>query len=147
MADLVRMHVDGVMVEGNRPVVVLKEESGDRVLPILIGPAEAMAISLELEGQKPPRPLTHDLLCNILESLGVSIARVVVTQLVEDTYHAQITLLADGDDGEQQIDARPSDAIALALRAQSPIFATDDLLERVQQQRDGFVIDSPPTIH
>jgi bifunctional DNase/RNase len=117
------------------------------VLPILIGPAEAMAISLELEGQKPPRPLTHDLLCNILESLGVSIARVVVTQLVEDTYHAQITLLADGDDGEQQIDARPSDAIALALRAQSPIFATDDLLERVQQQRDGFVIDSPPTIH
>jgi bifunctional DNase/RNase len=147
VADLIRMHVDGVMVEGNRPVVVLKEESGDRVLPILIGPAEAMAISLELEGQKPPRPLTHDLLCNILETLGVSISRVVVTQLVEDTYHAQITLIADGEDGEQQIDARPSDAIALALRAQSPIFATDDLLERVQHQRDGFVIDSPPTIH
>jgi len=128
-------------------VVNLKEESGDRVLPILIGPAEAMAISLEVEGQKPPRPLTHDLLCGILDTLGVNVVRVVVTQLVDDTYHAQITLLADGEDSEREIDARPSDAIAIALRAQSPIFATDDLLERVQHQRDGFVVDTPPTIH
>jgi len=147
VADLIRMTVDGVMVEGNRPVVLLKEDSGDRVLPIVIGPAEAMAISMELRGEKPPRPLTHDLMCNILEMLGVTVKHIVVTELVQDTYHAQIVLSADHANGQREVDARPSDAIALALRTDSPIFATNELLDRVRQQRDTFIVDSPPTVH
>jgi len=141
------MTVDGVMVEGNRPVVLLKEDSGDRVLPIVIGPAEAMAISMELQGEKPPRPLTHDLMRNMLAMLGVTVDRIVVAELVQDTYHAQIVLTTDHGDGQREIDARPSDAIALALRTDSPIFTTDELLDRVQQQRDTFIVDSPPTVH
>lgn len=147
MADLIRMTVDGVTVEGNRPVVLLKEDSGDRVLPIVIGPAEAMAISMELQGEKPPRPLTHDLMCNILEMLGVTVDRIVVTELVQDTYHAQIIFRTDHEHGQREVDARPSDAIALALRTDSPIFATNELLDRVRQQRDTFVVDTPPTVH
>jgi bifunctional DNase/RNase len=147
VAGLIRMKVDGVVVEGNRPVVVLKEEEGDRMLPIVIGPAEAMAISIELQGDKPARPLTHDLIRDILQTLGVSVVRIVVTQLIEDTYHAHIALLVDGSDDHQDVDARPSDAIAVALRTKSPIFATDELLDQVQEQRDTFIVDTPPTIH
>jgi bifunctional DNase/RNase len=147
VADLIRMVVNGVIVEGNRPVVLLQEEAGDRVLPIVIGPAEAMAISLQLQGEKPPRPLTHDLMRNMLATLKVTVGRVVIVSLVEDTYHALITMNAAEGDHQHEIDARPSDAIALALRAEAPIYVRDDLLDQVQEQRQGFVIDTPPTIH
>jgi bifunctional DNase/RNase len=141
------MIVNGVVVENNRPVVLLQEESGDRVLPIVIGPAEAMAISLQLQGETPPRPLTHDLMRDMLDTLSVKVGRVVIVSLVEDTYHARIALAAANGEGEHEIDARPSDAIALALRTNAPIYARDDLLDQVQQQREGFVMDTPPTIH
>ncbi len=111
----------------NRPVVVLREPKSNRVLPIWIGQAEAWAIALELRGEKPPRPMTHDLMRNMLGELGIQVSRIVIHDLVEGTYYASIYLEHDGKSHE--IDSRPSDALALALRAGAPIFITGNVVE------------------
>jgi uncharacterized protein len=110
------------------PVVVLREDGGERTLPIWIGAPEANAIAMELKGEKPARPMTHDLLKQLLLGLGGQLQRVTITQLRENTYLAE--LLVHRGDQLFEIDARPSDSIALALRTQAPIFANEELLDR-----------------
>ncbi len=111
----------------NTPVVILQEKAGERVLPIWIGPAEASAIAMELAGVKFSRPLTHDLVKQIVVGLGADLQRVVISQVKENTYYAELHL--HRDDHVIQIDARPSDSIAVALRLKAPIFTQEGLLE------------------
>jgi bifunctional DNase/RNase len=109
-------------------VVILKERDAERYLPIWIGPAEADAIAVRLQDVQVPRPLTHDLLRSVIDSLGAQVQSVVVSDLSNDTYYARIVLDVNGRSVE--IDARPSDAIALAVRARVPIFAAESVLDR-----------------
>jgi len=109
-------------------VVILKEAVAERYLPIWIGPAEADAIAVQLQGIAVPRPLTHDLLQSVIASLGARVVRILVNDLKNDTFFAKITLAVDG--GEMEIDSRPSDAIALAVRVKVPIFAEDAVLDK-----------------
>jgi bifunctional DNase/RNase len=118
----------GLDKASNTPVVILQELDGDRVLPIWIGPGEASAIAMELAGMKFSRPLTHDLFTAMLQGLGTELQRVLITKVVDNTYHAELILRRDGE--VVSIDARPSDSIAIALRAKAPIYAHDDLLEQ-----------------
>lgn len=112
----------------NSPVVILQEKDGERVLPIWIGPAEASAIAMHLAGVKFARPLTHDLIRQVIVGLGADLRRVMITQVKDNTYFAELFL--HRDDHVIQIDARPSDSIAVALRLNAPIFTNDALLER-----------------
>jgi bifunctional DNase/RNase len=125
---MIEMELAGVRVElpTNQPIVLLKEREGERYLPIWIGAAEAAAIALALQGVVTPRPMTHDLMKNILEDLGVTVHRMVVTELREGTFFAQLDLSRNGDSYE--VSSRPSDAIALAVRMTVPIFAHEDVL-------------------
>ena len=111
----------------NAPVVVLQEREGPRVLPIWIGPAEASAIAMELAGVKFSRPLTHDLLKQVILGLGGELKRVLITAVKENTYYAELQIHRNGD--WVQLDARPSDSIAIALRLKAPIFTHPDLLD------------------
>ena len=111
----------------NMPVVILQEIEGERVLPIWIGPAEASAIAMELAGVKFSRPLTHDLVKQIVVGLGATLSQVVISRVEENTYYAELHL--HRDDHVVQVDARPSDSIAVALRLQAPIFTDESLLE------------------
>jgi bifunctional DNase/RNase len=112
----------------NSPVVILREKDGQRVLPIWIGPAEASAIAMELQGLKPPRPMTHDLLKTVIQGLGATVQRIRISAIKEKTYFAELWLARE--DHVFQLDARPSDSIALALRTHAPIFTESDLLEQ-----------------
>lgn len=111
----------------NTPVVILQEREGERVLPIWIGPAEASAIAMELAGVKFSRPLTHDLLKQVIVGLGADLRKVIITQVKDNTYFAELHIYRG--DAVIQIDARPSDSIAVALRLKAPIFTNDTLLE------------------
>ena len=111
-------------------MVVLQEEGGTRVLPIWIGPAEASAIAMELGGVKFARPLTHDLLKQVIVGLGGELRKVVITAVRDSTYFAELHIHRDGHD-VFQVDARPSDSIALALRLRAPIYAAAPLLDLV----------------
>ena len=123
------MELLGVRLElpANAPVVLLREQSGDRVLPIYIGPEEAKAIAMALEGVTPPRPLTHDLLRDLLLSLSATLVSVTVTELRDRTFYAELEIRQDGR--SVRVSSRPSDAIALAVRVQAPIFAAEDVLD------------------
>ncbi|HEY7130846.1 MAG TPA: bifunctional nuclease family protein [Candidatus Limnocylindrales bacterium] len=127
---LVEMVVESVRVHmlSSRHVVILKETDHDRYLPIWIGPWEASAIAMKLQGLTADRPLTHDLFASALESLGVRVDRVVISTLAEETYHARLLLERDGTIFE--IDSRPSDALALAVRTGGRIFASETVLEQ-----------------
>ena len=118
----------GVDRATNSPVVILRERDGARVLPIWIGPAEASAIAMELQGVKFQRPLTHDLLNNVITSLGARVESVVVNDLSNDTFFARIILDVNGQ--SMEIDSRPSDALALAVRVKVPIFADEAVLDK-----------------
>ncbi len=109
-------------------VVMLKEKEAERYLPIFIGPAEANAIAIKLRGEDLPRPLTHDLLRNIIEMLGASVNSIRISDLMNDTFYAKIIL--NVGDGQMEIDARPSDALALAVRVEVPIYAEESVLEK-----------------
>lgn len=111
----------------NTPVVILQELDGDRVLPIWIGPAEASAIAMHLADMESPRPLTHDLICKVLNSLGGAVKKVIITRVQKSTYYAELVVDQDGE--VITVDARPSDSIAVALRVDARILADDDLLE------------------
>ena len=127
---LTEMVVESVRVHmlSSQHVVILKEAERDRYLPIWIGPWEANAIAMKLQGVSPERPLTHDLFAQTLEQLGVAVQRVVISDLADETYRARLVLELDGE--IREIDARPSDSIALAVRASVPIYATDAVLDR-----------------
>jgi bifunctional DNase/RNase len=138
---LVEMVVESVRVHmlSSRHVVILKETEHDRYLPIWIGPWEASAIAMKLQGLSADRPLTHDLFATALESLGVRVDRVVISTLAEETYHARLHLERDGATFE--IDSRPSDALALAVRTGGRIYASEAVLELAALGGDGSGVD------
>jgi bifunctional DNase/RNase len=112
---------------GKQPIVLLKTAEGNKFLPIWIGHPEAAAILMKLQGASTPRPMTHDLFTEMLEKLEARVTRIAVTELRENTFYATVTVAVDGS--EIEIDSRPSDAIALAVRADAPIFADDSVIE------------------
>src|SRR5437762_7559897 len=120
---------------GKQPIVLLKTADGNKFLPIWIGHPEAAAILMKLQSQAPPRPMTHDLVTDMLDQLGAQVIRITVTELRENTFYAQITVQQDGS--EIEIDSRPSDAIALAIRSDAPIFAADALIEAPAIEVEG----------
>src|SRR5215213_1564680 len=136
MAGLVEMQIESVRVHmlSNRHVVILKDPAGDRYLPIWIGAWEASAIAMRLQGLQAERPLTHDLFAAALERLGVRVDRVVISELAEETYHARIHLERDGV--EVEVDARPSDALALAVRTDVRIYAAEEVLAQAALTAD-----------
>jgi len=115
-------------------VVILRVKESNRFLPIWIGPSEADSIALKLQDVSVPRPLTHDLMQSLVDSLGASVARIVVSDLNEDTFYAKIVLTCD--DVTLEVDARPSDAIALAVRTSAPIFAEGKVLDKAGVEMD-----------
>ena len=127
---MVEMELYGIRIDdkNREQLIILREKNGNRVLPIVIGANEADAIKLKVSGIRLPRPLTHDLLCNIIRELGASLKSIVVHKLSQGTFFAKLTIEM-GDGQQKEVDARPSDAIALALRAGAPIFVEEILLE------------------
>ena len=120
---------------GKQPIVLLKTADGNKFLPIWIGHAEAAAILMKLQSQAPPRPMTHDLVTDMLQQLGAQVMRITVTELRENTFYAQIAVQLDGS--EIEVDSRPSDAIALAIRADAPIYAADAVIEESAIEFEG----------
>ena len=135
-ADLVPMSIKGLMLDpmSNSPIVVLKDDDEKLFLPIWVGIFEANAIALQLENITTPRPMTHDLLRNMISELNASVTRIVINDLKDATFFAQIRLLIRGAAGDKvmEIDARPSDAIALALRTEAPIYVAQSVLDQAQ---------------
>lgn len=127
---LVQMKVRGLMFDpyNNAYIIILRDEENKEVLPIWVGKPEANAISLALEGIFTPRPMTHDLIKNVLDAVDAKVISIVVTDLKDNTYFSKIHLMYD--DSEFTIDSRPSDAIALSLRVDAPIFATEGVIKK-----------------
>ncbi len=127
---MIEMTIESIRVSlmNYQRVVILKEKSSDRYLPIWIGPAEADAIAVQLQDVSVARPLTHDLLRSVIDTLGAVVHHVLVNDLSNDTFYARIVLDVNG--GSMEIDSRPSDAIALAVRAKVPIFADEQVLDK-----------------
>jgi uncharacterized protein len=132
-----KMDIYGVSFDlvGKQPIVLLKTAEGNKFLPIWIGHAEAAAILMKLQSQSAPRPMTHDLMTDILEQLDAQLVKITVTELRENTFYAQITVVRDGQ--EIEVDSRPSDAIALAIRAEAPIYAAERVIEESAIEFEG----------
>ena len=128
----IEMSIKGLMVDPitNMPIVILRDKDGQRVLPIWVGIFEANAIALQIENIATPRPMTHDLLRNVIEDLKAKVQKIVVCDLQENTFYALIYLAVNGD--VIAIDARPSDAIALALRTRAPIYVEDSVIDHAK---------------
>ncbi len=128
----IEMTIKGLMVDPvtNVPIVILRDKEGQKVLPIWVGIFEANAIALQIENTSTPRPMTHDLLRNVIQDLRASVQKIVVCDLQENTFYALIYLSLNGD--TVAIDARPSDAIALALRTRAPIFVEDVVIDNAK---------------
>ncbi len=133
---MVEMTIDSIRVSlmNYQRVIILKEKMADRYLPIWIGPAEADAIAVQLQGVNVPRPLTHDLLRSVIDALGARLSSVIVNDLKNDTFYAKINLDVDG--GQMEIDSRPSDALALAVRLEAPIYVEESVLDKA-----GILLD------
>ena len=133
---MVEMVIDSIRVSlmNYQRVVILKEKAADRYLPIWIGPAEADAIAVKLQGANVPRPLTHDLLRSVVDALGASVHSIIVCDLKNDTFYAKIVLNVDGK--QLEVDSRPSDALALAVRVEVPIYVDDAVLDKA-----GILLD------
>ncbi len=129
---------------GKQPIVLLKTVLSNRFLPIWIGHPEAAAILARLQDSETPRPMTHDLFASALQEMEAEVVKISVVEMKDSTFYARITLRRDG--GEVELDARPSDAIALALRAKAPIFAADDVIEEssIQMEDDAEERSSDP---
>lgn len=130
--DPIQMRVGGLILDpdSNTPIVVLRDSEGGRFLPIWIGPFEANAIVMRLEGVETPRPLTHDLLLSLVQQLEAEVLHILISELKENTFYARVHLSHAGE--EIVLDSRPSDAIALALRAEAPIFVSLAVLEQAK---------------
>jgi len=128
----IEMTIKGLMVDPvtNMPIIILRDDAGDRVLPIWVGIFEANAIALQIENVATPRPMTHDLLRNVIQDLDGAVQKVVVSELKESTFFAVIHLAVRGE--PVLIDARPSDAIALALRTRAPIYVEEDVIDNAK---------------
>src|SRR5918992_1107994 len=131
-----QMQIYGVSFDmvGKQPIVLLKTVDGNKFLPIWIGHPEAAAILMKLQGASTPRPMTHDLLSEVLEQMDAKCERVSVTELRDNTFFASITISVNGS--EIEIDSRPSDALALAVRCQAPIFAAEEVVEKFKDFLD-----------
>lgn len=127
---MIELVLSKIKIDENRSeqVIVLKEREGSRFLPVVIGIAEVNAIKLKLSGIEPPRPLTHDLLLRSIEELGARLKEIHIDKLENNTFHAKLVLTRNGS-GEVQVDARPSDSVALALRAGAPIYAAEEVMD------------------
>jgi hypothetical protein len=127
---MIELSLVGVRVElpSNQPIVLLKEATGDRYLPIWIGAVEATAIAFALQGIQTPRPMTHDLMRDMLTEANIEVERIVISELVDQTFYANIRMSGNG--GSIDVSSRPSDAIALAVRLGSPIFGAEEVLEQ-----------------
>jgi len=134
---MIEMSIDSIRVSlmNYQRVVILKEKASDRYLPIWIGPAEADAIAVKLQGVAVPRPLTHDLLTSVIDSLGAAVNSIIVNDLKNDTFYARVILDIDGK--QMEVDSRPSDALAIAVRTGVPIFADESVLEKA-----GILLDT-----
>ena len=128
----IEMTIKGLMVDPitNTPIVILRDKDGQKVLPIWVGVFEANAIALQIENVSTPRPMTHDLLRNVIHDLKAEILKIVVSDLKENTFYALIHLEVNGE--PLAVDARPSDAIALALRARAPIYVEDRVIDNAK---------------
>ena len=128
---MIEMELNKIVIDEKRhdQLIVLREKGGERGLPIVIGLAEASAIKLKLSGFQPPRPLTHDLLHSTIGDLGASIEKIIIDKLEENTFHAKVVLKTSSGQ-EKIVDARPSDSIALAVRAHAPIFVKDEIIKK-----------------
>ena len=124
---------------GKQPIVLLKTADGNKFLPIWIGHPEAAAILMKLQGASTPRPMTHDLLSEMIESVDAKCEKVSVTELRDNTFYASITISMNGS--ELEIDSRPSDALALAVRTSAPIFAADDVIEESAIEFEGEEVE------
>lgn len=122
----------GIAPPSTSPLLLLKERSGERLLAVGIGPLEAQAIAMPLQGARPPRPMTHDVFADVIGRLGGHLRRVEITDLLDNTFHARLSM--DHAGSEQVIDIRPSDAIALAVRTEAPIFVAESVLDQA-----GFI--------
>jgi uncharacterized protein len=130
LLSMVELSLVGVRVElpSNQPIVLLKETQGERYLPIWIGAVEATAIAFALQGIQTPRPMTHDLMRDILRETDIEVERILISELVDQTFFALIRMSLDGKSAE--VSSRPSDAIALAVRINAPIFAAEEVLDQ-----------------
>lgn len=135
---MVEMELHKIVIDEKRhdQLIVLKEKGGSRMLPIVIGLNEASAIKLKISGFNPPRPLTHDLLHTTIQFLDAAIDRILIDKLEENTFHAKIVLKTHGG-ATKTIDARPSDSIALAVRAHAPIFVEDTIIKHTETLEPG----------
>jgi len=129
-SNLIKMTLEGVRIElpSNKPILLLKEENGNRYLPIWIGPFEASAIALEMSNIKTPRPMTHDLIINIINNLKISIDNIEITDIRDNTFYAIINI-KNTDRKVVRVDSRPSDAIATAVRSKCDIYVAEHVLE------------------
>lgn len=130
---MVEMELNKIVIDEKRhdQLIVLKEKNGERLLPIVIGLNEVSAIKLKISGLNPPRPITHDLLYSIIKELGAGIERVIIDKLQSNIFYAKLILKAESGKS-QVIDARPSDSIALAVRAHAPIFVEEGVLKQME---------------
>ena len=133
---MTEMTIDSIRVSlmNYQRVVILKEKISERYLPIWIGPAEADAIAVKLQGVTVPRPLTHDLLRSVIDALGATVNSIIISDLKSDTFYAKVILNIDG--GQMEVDSRPSDALALAVRVEVPIYAEEAVLDKA-----GILLD------
>ena len=140
---MIELELVGVRVElpHNQPIVLLKEREGERFLPIWIGAVEATSIAFALQGVVTARPMTHDLMRDLLQHLQVTVERIVVTELREGTFYAEIQMTQDGE--SVVVSSRPSDAIALAVRATVPIYAAEAVLEEAGIEENGEALRHP----
>ena len=138
---LIEMAIKGLMIDQvtSTPIIVLRDKDATKVLEIWVGVFEANAIALQIENISTPRPMTHDLVTDMLGELGAEVVRITVTELKENTFYASITVQQNGS--EIEIDSRPSDAIALAVRAEAPIFAAEDVIEESAIEFEGEDVD------
>lgn len=138
---MIKMEIKGLLMDpvSNMPVVILRDQDDGMFLPIWVGIFEANAIALEMEKIATPRPMTHDLLKNVLAQLGFQVERVVITELKDNTFYARIRLTHG--DASWDVDSRPSDAIALALRSKAEIFVEEEVLEKSRTLRTEGTID------
>lgn len=135
--EFIEMELNKIIIDEKRQdqIIVLKEKSGERLLPIVIGLLEASAIKMKISGVVPPRPLTHDLLQSVIAVLGARVEKIVIDNLQESTFFAKIFF--SYDNAEKAVDARPSDSIALAVRVKAPIFVRKDVLKRAEIFHQG----------
>lgn len=140
---MIEMTVEGIGIDpSNNPLVLLRDAERKVFVPIWIGPAEAVSIQMELDDKQPPRPMTHDLMTNVLRELGATLVRVTVNNFADSVYYASLHVqVGRNSDNLQEIDARPSDAIALALRSNAQILVADDVA-----QKTGIQVDESATL-